>query len=1269
MSKANILVAEAERTFAAALKTTLKHSGYGVVAVVPSGEEAVRAAERHPPDLLLLAIELEGEMDGIEAARQIRARLDIPVVYLTASDDAAMRERAKSTEPIGYILKPYPEQGLLTTVELALHQYRTSRQRAAAALRQSENTARAFLEATGDSVLILDPDGRILTVNEPAARRLGRRVEELLGHRIYDFLPPELAQSRKARIDQVVRSGQPAWFEDERAGIWFESSVYPIVEDGGGVARLAVCGRDISQRKRAEAELRTSHDQLEELVARRTAELTAVNARLRDEMAERERAQQTQARLVATLEATPDFVGFADARDGHILYINRAGRRMTGLAEHEDVTPLKIADVHPEGTNRLMREEAMPTAVRAGVWTGECAFQHRDGHEIPVLMVLVAQKSPTGEVEVFATISRDITERKRAEAALRQADEALERRIAERTAELATANAALQAEVTGRDRTEDQLRRANRNLRMIGDCNEALVHARSEDELLRQICQTIAEAGGYRLAWVGFAESDAAKSIRPVAQAGFESGYLEALQLTWADTERGRGPAGTALRTGQPCLIRDMRTDPCFAPWREQALAQGLTACLGLPLVSNGQPFGVLVMYAVQPEAFGEAEVKLLAELAADLAYGLTALRTRAARTQAEQAVAQSEARYRSLVETSPDAIVLADAEMRLLMMNGRGADLIGHERAKDLLGQSLLGIFPPSEQPRAIADFRKVMAGGSASGLEYAVLRQDGTTFAAELNASAIQGAPGQPGACIVVVRDITDRRRAEAALRASAAQYHTTLDSMSDAIYVLDPDLRFVLINQTAQRWAEKFGLGPVGLGRELFEVMPFLSEEVREAYRHVFATGITQVSAVAYRFGDKEIFAETRRIPILEGGKTVRVVTVIRDVTEQKELEANFLRAQRLEGLGQLAGGLAHDLNNLLTPLVLGAQLVREKLTDPSARALVDSMAASAQRGADIVKQMLTFARGALGERMPLRPRHLVQAAAEVIRLTFPKSITVEVDLPQNLRGITGDATQIHQVLMNLCLNARDAMPQGGTLTLGAQNLELAEARARLRSEAHAGSYVVFTVRDTGTGIAPEVLDRIFEPFFTTKGVGKGSGLGLSTTLGIAKSHGGFVEVHSQAGQGAEFSVFLPAAPGEEDAEPAQAADPSPAGQGEMVLVVDDEMAVREVLAETLEAYGYRVLMAGDGAEAAVTYAQHRQDIKAVLTDLAMPGMDGVGLTRVLRAQDPQLPILVSTGLGQESAVAELKGLGVEVFLVKPYTADPLLDALQKALGRRT
>lgn len=398
----------------------------------------------------------------------------------------------------------------------------------------------------------------------------------------------------------------------------------------------------------------------------------------------------------------------------------------------------------------------------------------------------------------------------------------------------------------------------------------------------------------------------------------------------------------------------------------------------------------------------------------------------------------------------------------------------------------------------------------------------------------------------------------------------------------------------------------------------------------------------------------------------GEPEELLAVATDISQRKQIELQYLRAQRLESVGTLAGGIAHDLNNILTPIMMSASLLQMELDDPDALDLVSDIASAAKRGAEIIQQILSFARGAEGRRASIDPGTLLRDVARIGQESFMRTIEILTEIPDTMPAVLGDATQLHQVLLNLMINARDAMPDGGTLTLSAEPVHLDASYVALNQDAVEGDYIVLSISDTGTGIEEAIRDRIFEPFFTTKAVGQGSGLGLSTVLAIIRGHEGFIHLYSELDRGTTFKLYLPSisadVPLREDTP-----KPLPRGQGELILLVDDEPAILGTTRQMLEAFGYRVIIASDGADALGTYAAHKDSITVVLTDVMMPFMDGIAMARAMLRMNPKARIIAASGLNAHGTTARLLDVGVREFLPKPFTADTLLLTLRDVIER--
>ncbi|MCA1991707.1 MAG: response regulator [Coleofasciculus sp. S288] len=507
--------------------------------------------------------------------------------------------------------------------------------------------------------------------------------------------------------------------------------------------------------------------------------------------------------------------------------------------------------------------------------------------------------------------------------------------------------------------------------------------------------------------------------------------------------------------------------------------------------------------------------------------------------------------------------------------------------------------------------------------------------------------------------IRYAIERKRAEQKIGEQAA----LLDVTTDAILVRDLEHKILFWNKGAERlYGWKTG---EAIGKNANELLyKEISPELQAALKTIFEEGEWQGELHQVAKDGKEIIVESRWTLVCNELKQPKsILTVNTDITEKKQLESQFLRAQRLESIGTLASGIAHDLNNVLAPILMSAQLLELQLQDEYSHRLLPLIIDNAKRGANLVKQVLSFARGVEGKFSMLQVEPLVSEIKQIVQQTFPKYIDIDINIAKHLDMVRGDATQLHQVLMNLCVNARDAMPNGGTLTISATNLLIDENYTRRNLDARIGSYVVITIADTGTGMPPEILDRIFEPFFTTKEIGKGTGLGLSTVLGIIKSHGGFVKVDSELGKGTQFKIFLPTA-GKSKMQQMEDVE-LPLGHGEVILVVDDEAAIRDVTKTSLETYNYKAMTASDGIEAVTLYAEHRQEISVVLADMMMPFMDGLTTIRTLQKIEPQVKIVAVSGLVSEDKLSQVRHAGVKTFLSKPYTTQELLTTLHEVL----
>jgi PAS domain S-box-containing protein len=605
---------------------------------------------------------------------------------------------------------------------------------------------------------------------------------------------------------------------------------------------------------------------------------------------------------------------------------------------------------------------------------------------------------------------------------------------------------------------------------------------------------------------------------------------------------------------------------------------------------------------------------------------------------------------FRQITENVDDLIAVLDLAGRRVFSSASYGQVLADPA--ELAGTDSFADIHPDDRERIRAVFAETVATGRGQRVEYRLQGRDGVVRNIESQGTVIRDAAGRIANVLVVSRDVTEARRAEARLQEQAA----LLDQAQDAIFVRNLDQIITYWNQGAERlygWSHD-----EVIGRKASELLYRAGGPRRDdIWATVLAEGgwtgeLRQVT----KAGRELVIISRRTLLRNQAGEPVAVMNINTDVTAQREMEEKLLRSQRLETIGALAGGIAHDLNNVLGPVLMVADMLCDEATNDSDRRMLETVKTSALRGAAMVKQILSFAQGASGEPMVLQLRHLIKDMLKLMGDTFPRSIRLEQELAADLLPVLGDPTQLHQVLLNLCVNARDAMPEGGRLAITARNLDTPT-----------GPHVLLEVTDTGGGIPPELREKIFEPFFTTKCAGKGTGLGLSTVAGIVKRHQGSIELTSEPGRGTTFQVRLPACTDKPVAATEPEAPKPPKGNGEHILLVDDEQAVLLMTKGTLEAFNYRVTVARDGLEALSLYRQATDRFDLVITDSMMPEMDGPTLTRYLHRMDPKVRVVAISGLAEVDAFAGLDGGPVVAALRKPYEGSHLLTIMGNVFAK--
>jgi PAS domain S-box-containing protein len=607
------------------------------------------------------------------------------------------------------------------------------------------------------------------------------------------------------------------------------------------------------------------------------------------------------------------------------------------------------------------------------------------------------------------------------------------------------------------------------------------------------------------------------------------------------------------------------------------------------------------------------------------------------------------------------EALPTEEPGPKIVFVNEAFTRITGYT-ASEAIGRSPSFLHGEKTDPSVQSEIRHAVASQKPIRRQLINYRKDGTSYWCDIDIAPILDQAGRCSHFVAIERDITEAKRNEARFRR-----------------LMDSNAQCVMFWSTGGGISEANDafLALVGYSRDDLHAgrINWVTLTPPE-YAHFDRRALQELDdkSVCAPYEKEFICKNGARVPILIGAALLEAtpeegVSFVIDLTERRKLEKQYLRAQRMESIGTLAGGIAHDLNNILAPIMMSIEMLKSLSDDsPEAKLVLETIEVSAKRGADIVRQVLSFARGMDGERVEVQPKHLLHDLETIVRDTFPRDIQIKLFLPKDSWSIVGDPTQIHQVLLNLCVNARDAMPNGGTLIVSAENATLDDHYVAMNLQAKAGKYLRISVTDTGAGIPPAIVDKIFEPFFTTKEINKSTGLGLSTVMAIVKSHGGIMNVYSEVGKGTTFKVYFPATDSPSapiDRSPAD--DILPRGNGETILVVDDEDSILLITGRTLQAFGYRVLTATNGAQAVGVYAENKHTISVILTDMMMPVMGGLALIHALRAMNPQVKIIASSGLAANGNIPEEFSLTTTNFLVKPYTAKTLLVAIRTVLAQ--
>jgi PAS domain S-box-containing protein len=737
--------------------------------------------------------------------------------------------------------------------------------------------------------------------------------------------------------------------------------------------------------------------------------------------------------------------------------------------------------------------------------------------------------------------------------------------------------------------------------------------------------------------------------------------FVDEIDMPSQPQKSGKGLTEYVIRTGTSLLCDARKHQELTDGGEAELVGEASAIWLGVPLIIDHKTVGVMVVQDYKSEhTYGEREKQILEFVSAQVARAIQ-------RKQAEEALAAAHSQIKALHDNLDEALFSVDiVGNKMLQVSSAHEKVFGYPPAKFFENPRLwYELIIPEDKHIIDAGYPVLMAGKTLKH-QFRIRRPDGQIAWIEAKMKPTLDEHGVLVRLDGFASDVTEGKRGEESLLLQTTYFQQLFENSPEGIVLLDRQYCVVNTNAAFEKMFQYKLEELNGHPLDGFIVPEDRVEEARKLGSESMAGGTVQQETVRRRKDGTTIDVIIIGYPIVIRSERVGIYGIYVDVSNYKKLQAQLLRTQRLESIGTLAGGIAHDLNNALGPILLGVQVIAKYITDDRARQLLQSMEGSAKRGADMVRQILSFARGLSGEFGILNPRHVIGEVDRIIRETFPKNIELELSIPKTLWNVSGDATQLHQLLVNLCVNSRDAMPGGGRLTIACENFTVDNTYLHMHAGLKAGPHILLKVSDTGTGMPKGVLEKIFDPFFTTKDPGKGTGLGLSTVDTIVKGHGGVVDVYSEVNRGTTFRVLIPATLSADDQPSPVLKEEGSGGRGEVLLVVDDEVTLREMTKQVLEMFGYIVLTAADGTEAITQFIEHKADVKLVVTDMAMPIMDGEATIRALKRISPDIKIIATSGQHDAISDASAQRLGVTRSLSKPFTAEQLLKVVGEVLG---
>ncbi len=933
--------------------------------------------------------------------------------------------------------------------------------------------------------------------------------------------------------------------------------------------------------------------------------------------------RESEVRYKSLFEKFPGMIWRSDT-GGAINYVNQSLLKFTGSTFEEVMGRGWLKDVHPDDRDAVEKIQYEHIAKRRP-FEMEYRLRHRSGEYRWIIDAGKPYEDIDGNFAGYIGTCFDINRRKM---------------------------------------VEERMDHINRLYSVISRVNQAIVKIKERAVLLHEVCKISVEQGKFTMAWVGIHVPEK-NSIQVAAQYGKDDGYLESVSFRLSTNTEDYSPAQIAAITGKPYIANVVETDPRMVRHREEALRRGFRSAAAFPIRFTDVITGVFVVYSGEENYFTVQEKQLLEDIAGDISYAVPKIADELKRVETERSLYASEERFRTLVQSMDDIVYVLDRNQRHIGVYGKWLEASG--LSEDMfLGKTAGDIFTP-ESAKVHEDANKRALNGEHVLYTWIAEMPDGNRYM-QTSLSPVGNARGEITGIVGVGRDVTELREVQEIQRLQSA----ALESAANAVVITDIEGTIQTVNKAFTELT----------GYEKDEVVGKKTKILKSGkhdesfYKNLWETirsGQVWVGEVVNKRKDGTLYTEEMTItPVRDSlGIITNFIAIKQDVTKQKELQHHLVQAQKMESVGKLASGIAHDFNNILG-IIIGYSSLIERNAGDKAKFIqgIQAINKAVQRGANLVQQILTFARKTDVAPDIVRVNTVVTELTKMLEETFPKTITIELALGKHMPALVIDQSQLHQALLNLCVNARDAIlasgRPSGAITVKTSVIPGSRLQTRY-PDAGPEKYISISVADTGTGMDDVIVEKIFEPFFTTKERGKGTGLGLSVVYGIVQSYQGYIDVDSEPGAGTNFTLYIPVRPvSEELAEQSITDDEEIPGGSETIFIIEDEPLLLDALQNILEEKGYTVITAKDGKTAVDIYSQHQYDIDIILSDVGLPKMNGTEIYRQIKDINRDVLFIMASGYFDPVMKKEMADDGVNAFIRKPYQPDEILLTIRSVLG---